>query len=85
MIKDNEVRVIENTRHILNYDKMMNEMKNKELTPTMFAVASFPWFFEAAKALCIPSLEQFPETILQEHYRNYIIKVSMLAEEQSED
>ena len=62
---------------------MMKEMKEKELTPHLFAVVSFPRFLEAAVALCVPSLEHFPESVLQQQYRNYIMKVAMLADEQS--
>ena len=81
VIKDKEVGVIENTQHILDYNRMMKEMKDKDVTPYIYTILTFSRLFDAAKALCVPSLEKFPQAVLQEQYRNYMRKIVMLVTE----
>ena len=72
--------LINKTREILDIPKILVEMKESKLTPEIFAVASYPTFAEATKAMDVPSLEVISEEVIRNQYRNFIIKIGNMFE-----
>ena len=86
MVSEEEVDIIENTRTILDFVRLLKEMKDQQLTTDIYAAASFPKFLQAAQDLKIPSLEFIPDSVLENQYRNFIKKlVNLVPDEVDKD
>ena len=86
MVDEEEVDIIENTRIILEFGRLLKEMKDQELTTDIYAAASFPKFLKAAQDLNIPSLEFIPDSVLENQYRNFMKKlVGLVPDEVDKD
>ena len=76
--KEDDVKIIELTRTVLDFETMINKMRSLELTPEIFAATYFDKFIDAAKALRIPSIDRFEESFLEKQLKTFMTRLDSL-------
>ena len=84
-IKEEDIRIIELTRVILDFKSMIEKMRSKKLTPELFAASYFDEFINAARKLRIPSLGDFEESFLEKQFKTFMGKLDSFVPKDDKD
>lgn len=84
-VKDEDVKIIELTRVILDFGSMIKKMRGLKLSPEIFAATYVSKFLTAAKKLKIPSIEDLEESFIEKQFRTFIKKLDSFYPEDDKD
>ena len=84
LFDDEDIKIISNTKVILDIKVIETERRSQELSPDIYAVITFPKYMEAVKSLSVPFIDVICDNVIANQHKKFINMLAKTLKKESD-